>query len=240
MARFVTTQWSMVLAAAGRQPESEEALERLCSLYWQPVYAFVRREGYDVPDAQDLTQGFFARLIEKRDFAGADSGRGRFRSFLLGACRHFLSNERDRANAKKRGGERRTLPIDLAAAEAKLQEWFADASTPETAFERQWCRTLLHSALDSLRADYEAAGHESLFERLAPFLAFEDAAGSHADAARELGMTAGAVKVAVHRLRRRYRDAVRRAVADTVETDAEVDEEMRYLLAIAARGGPQP
>ncbi|HEU5162280.1 MAG TPA: sigma-70 family RNA polymerase sigma factor [Thermoanaerobaculia bacterium] len=237
MARFVTTQWSMVLDAAGRQPESEEALAHLCARYWQPVYAFVRGEGYDAPDAQDLTQGFFARLIEKRDFASADPARGRFRSFLLGACRHFLANERDRASAKKRGGEVQRIPIDLAVAEATLRDALADELTPEIAFERQWCRALLGSALDAVRSDYLAAGNEALFERLAPFLTLDEDGGSHADAAHDLGMSAGAVKVAVHRLRRRYRDAVRRAVADTVATEGEVDDEMHHLLATVARSG---
>lgn len=235
--RFATTQWSLVLAAG--QPGSagaEEALARLCSLYWYPVFAFVRRRGHTSDEAQDLTQGFFTRLIEKGDLEDADRSRGRFRSFLLTACQHFLSNERDHAHAKKRGGGILPISIDVAAAEGRYERALAHSETPERLYERQWCLTLLAAVLDDVREDYEAAGKADLFDRLKDFLTGDEEAGSHADAARDLGMTAAAVKVAVHRLRRRYREALRRRVADTVETDQDVDDEIRHLLQTV--GGP--
>jgi len=218
--------------AAGRRgsADAEEALGRLCALYWYPVFAFVRRQGHPTDEAQDLTQGFFARLIEKGDLEDADRRRGRFRSFLLTACQHYLANQRDRARAQKRGGGLLPISIDVAAAESRYQRALAHEHTPERLYERQWCLTLLSSVLDDVREDYEAAGKGRVFDRLKDFLTGDEGAGTHADAARELGMTAAAVKVAVHRLRRRYRDALRRRVADTVETDEEIDDEIQHLL----------
>ena len=236
--RFATTQWSLVLAAGRRgSAGAEEALARLCALYWYPVFAFVRRQGHLPDDAQDLTQGFFTRLIDKGDLGDADRNRGRFRSFLLTACQHYLSNERDRARADKRGGGRLPVSIDGAAAESRYERALAHTETPERLYDRQWCLTLLAGVLDGLREDYEAAGKDRVFERLKDFLTGDDGAGTHAEAARELGMTADAVKVAVHRLRRRYRDALRSRVADTVETAQDVDDEIRHLLKTLA--GPR-
>jgi DNA-directed RNA polymerase specialized sigma24 family protein len=229
--RFATTQWSLVLAAGERGSEAaEEALARLCALYWYPVFAFVRRQGHPIDEAQDLTQGFFTRIIEKGDLGDADRSRGRFRSFLLTACQHFLSNERDREHAQKRGGGRPALSIDVAAAEGRYERALAHAETPERLYERQWCLTLLAGVLEGLREDYEAAGKGRVFDRLKGVLTAEEGAGTHADAARELGMTEAAVKVAVHRLRRRYREELRRRVADTVGSAEEVEDEIRYLL----------
>ena len=229
--RFATTHWSLVLAAGQRgSAGAEEALARLCSLYWYPVFAFVRRQGHLPEDAQDLTQGFFTRLIEKGDLGDADRNRGRFRSFLLTACQHYLSNERDRARAEKRGGGRLPVSIDVAAAESRYVRAPAHSETPERLYERQWCVTLLAAVLDDVRQDYEAAGRTAVFDRLKRFLTGDEGAGTHAEAARDLGMTADAVKVAVHRLRRRYREALRSRVADTVETDQEIEDEIRHLL----------
>ncbi len=229
--RFETTQWSLVLAAGqGGSAAAEEALARLCSLYWYPVFAFVRRRGYTADDAQDLTQGFFARLIEKGDLRAADRNRGRFRSFLLTNCQYFLANERDRAFSRKRGGGRVPLPIDVAAAEGRYERAFAHTETPERLYDRQWSLALLDGVFEALRAEYAATGRAGLFDRLKEFLTAADDAGTHADAAREMGTTAGAVKVAVHRLRRRYREELRRRVADTVGSDRDVDDEIRYLL----------
>lgn len=235
--RFATTQWSLVLAA-GRPGSAgaEEALARLCALYWYPVFAFVRRQGHARDEAQDLTQGFFARLIEKGDLGDADRGRGRFRTFLLTACRHYLSNEWDRARAAKRGGGLLPLSIDVAAAEGRYERALAHAETPERLYERQWCLTLLAAVLDDVRQDYEAGGKGRLFDRLKGFLTGEEDTGPHAEAAHDLGMTAEAVKVAVHRLRLRYRDALRRRVGDTVDTEQEVDDEIQHLLKTL--GGP--
>ena len=225
------------MLAAGQRgsAEAEEALGRLCSLYWYPVFAFVRRQGHQRDDAQDLTQGFFTRLIEKGDLGDADRSRGRFRSFLLTACQHYLSNERDRAHAKKRGGGLLPVSIDVAAAESRYERALAHSETPERLYERQWCLTLLAGVLDDVREEYEAAGRVALFDRLKDFLIGDEAAGTHADAAGDLGMTAAAVKVAVHRLRRRYRDALRRRVAETVEAAQDVDDEIRHLLKTLER-----
>jgi DNA-directed RNA polymerase specialized sigma24 family protein len=229
--RFATTAWSLVLAAGRRGSlDGEEALARLCALYWYPVFAFVRRRGHPVEEAEDLTQAFFARLIEKGELAAADRERGRFRTFLLTACQHFLLNERDRALAVKRGGRVTAIPLDLAAAEERYQGSLGHAETPERLYQRQWCLTLLAAVLDTLERDYRAAGNGPLFERLRGFLTMDDAAGTHADAASDLGMTSAAVKVAVHRLRRRYRDALRERVAETVDFEESVDDELRFLL----------
>jgi RNA polymerase sigma factor (sigma-70 family) len=230
-ARFATTQWSLVLAAGNRgSPDAEEALARLCSLYWYPVFAFVRRQGNSSEEAQELTQSFFTRLIDKNDLEDADRSRGRFRTFLLASCRHFLSNEYDRARRIKRGGDRVPISLDVALAEGRYQRALAHAETPERLYDRQWCLSLLDGVLETLREEYAAAGNDRLFDRLRGFLTFDESAGSYADAAGDLGMTPAAVKVAAYRLRRRYRDALRRCVADTVASDSEVDDEIRYLL----------
>lgn len=230
--RFATTHWSLVLAAG--QPDADgaaEALARLCSLYWYPVFAFVRRRGHSADEAQDLTQGFFTRLIEKGDLGAADRSRGRFRTFLLTACQHFLSNERDRALTIKRGGGQVSISIDVADAEGRYEGALAHAETPESLYERQWCLTLLASVLDDLREHYVSTGNEQLFDRLREFLTAGESPGSHADAARDLDMTPNAVKVAVHRLRKRYRGALRERIADTVASPEDIDDEIRHLLA---------
>lgn len=220
------------MLAAGRPGThgADEALARLCALYWYPIFAFVRRQGRSAEDAQDLTQAFFARLIEKGDLGDADRSRGRFRTFLLTACQHFLFNERDRARAEKRGGGRVPISIDVAAAEGRYERGLAHGETPERLFDRQWCLALLAAVLDGLRADYEAAGKGPLFDRLKDQLTGDGGSGTYADAARDLVMTEAAVKVAVHRLRSRYRDELRRRVADTVASPADVEDEIRYLL----------
>ena len=236
--RFETTQWSLVLAA-GRpgSPGAEEALAGLCARYWYPVFAFVRRQGYRAADAEDLTQGFFARLIEKGDLGAADRERGRFRSFLLANCRFYLANERDRVTAGKRGGGRVPLSIDVAAAEARYERALAHEERPERAFDRQWSLTLLDDVFEALGAEHAAAGKAAQFERLKEFLGGGRDAGSYDDAARDLGTTAGAVKVAVHRLRRRYREELRRRVAETVGSEAEVEDEIRHLLKTLGTAG---
>lgn len=237
-ARFATTHWSIILAAATRDsPAAEEALTHLCSLYWYPIFAFVRREGYSIDDAEELTQSFFTRLIEKNDISDADRSRGRFRTFLLGSCRHFLSNARDREQTVKRGGRVMRIPIEAALAEEQYVRALAHAETPERLYDRQWCLSLLGSVLDELRREYQAAGRERLFDRLGGFLTFDENAGTYADAARDLEMTPAAVKVAAYRLRGRYRDALRRSVRDTVASEDEVDDEIRYLLSTLEQGG---
>jgi RNA polymerase sigma factor (sigma-70 family) len=235
--RFATTQWSLVLAAGERgSPAGQEALSRLCTIYWHPVYAFVRRRGCSKEEAEDVTQGFFTRLIEKGDLAGLDRSRGRFRSFLLSACQHYLANERDRASAQKRGGGLRAASIDTEDAEARYGRALAHGETPEVAYERQWVLTLLARVLDELRDEYAATGRGAQFDRLKAFLPIDDHAGSHADAARDLGTSVGAVKVAVHRLRNRYREALHAAAAATVASEDDVADEIAYCLrALAGR-----
>lgn len=236
--RFFTTQWSLVLAAA--EPGSSagrEALTRLCTAYWYPVFAFVRSRGHSPEQAEDLTQGFFARLIEKGDLARADRSRGRFRSFLLSACQHYLANERDRDAALKRGGGQAIVSIDVVDAEQRYGRLLAHGETPEVVYERQWVLTLLAEVLSELRDEYAATGRETQFDRLKRFLTRDDDAGTHAEAARDLGMSEGAVKVAVHRLRSRYRETLRATVEATVASEAEVNDEIAFCLRVLTRRG---
>jgi len=197
-------------------------------MYWYPVFAFVRRQGHSADEAQDLTQGFFTRQLEKRELGQADQDRGRFRSFLLTACRHFISNEQDRVRAIKRGGGAVAIPIDIVEAEGRYERALVSVETPERLYERQWGLTMMAVVLDSVRKEYVAAGNERLFDRLSEFVT--DPAGTHADAARDLDMSVPAVKMAVHRLRRRYREALRERVADTVASPDQVDDEIRHLM----------
>lgn len=230
-ARFPTTQWTLVVSAGhDSTTQSAEALAKLCALYWYPVFAFVRRRGYDADQAQDVTQSFFARMIEKGDLADANRDLGRFRTFLLTSCQHFLSNERDRERAGKRGGGVVPIPIDVAMAEGRYERSLAHEETPERAYERQWCLTLLAAVLDDVRMEYSSAGKHQLFDRLKSFLTVDADAGPQAEAAADLDMSVAAVKVAVHRLRRRYRDALKQRVADTVTSAEEIDDEIRFLL----------
>lgn len=230
---FTATHWSVVLAA-GQQgsPRAVAALETLCRTYWHPLYVYVRRRGYGPEDAQDLTQQFFAQFLEKEGFSRADPDRGKFRSFLLKSIQHFLADEWKRAHRAKRGGGTRTLPWDSQAAEECCRADLAEAMTPERAYERRWAMTLLEQVLTSLRGDYVQAGKPRLFEALQDFLWGPEASLSYAQLAGELGMTEGAIRVAVHRLREHYRDRLRAAVAQTVDKSGEVDEELRYLIAL--------
>lgn len=227
---FATTRWSLVAAAQDpAAPESRQALADLCAAYWYPVYAYVRRRGHDHHQAQDLTQAFFARLLEKNDLADADRTRGRFRSFLLTACQHFLANQHDRATAKKRGGGRPHVALDFADADRRYSHEPAHADTPERLFDRRWALDLLDRALTELRTEYEDSGRGKLFEALKGTLT--GGTEAYAELAQSLDMTEGAVKVAVHRLRQRYRDRLRAAIAETVEKPEDVDDEVRDLFA---------
>jgi RNA polymerase sigma factor (sigma-70 family) len=229
--RFATTRWSQVIAAGdARTPDAGEALARLCELYWYPLYAYVRRWGYDADEAQDLTQEFFSRLLEKHYLRDADPARGRFRSFLLASLKHFLSNERDRVNAVKRGGRATVLPLEFESAEGRYSLEPPDAETPETVYERRWALTLLERTLGRLRAEFEGAGRQALFSRLEGHLTGEQDTVPYAELGRELGMSEGAIKVAVHRLRRRFGALLRAEILETVSDPDEVDEEIRYLF----------
>jgi RNA polymerase sigma-70 factor (ECF subfamily) len=228
--RFATTHWSVVVAAKGSTPQARQALAELCSAYWYPVYAYIRRQGSSVQDAQDLTQEYFARLLEKDFLRAVDPNRGKFRSFVLASCKHFLCNERDRATTLRRGGGRKHVSFDLQNAEERYLLEPAHSVTAEKLFERRWALTLLDHVLAQLRQEFEASGKESLFDQLKIFLMGAPDKVPHAQLADELNMTAGALKVAVHRLRRRYRELLRQEIARTVAEPAEVEDEIRALF----------
>jgi len=220
---FVTTHWSLVLTACrGDSTCASAALASLCQTYWYPLYAYVRRRGYAVEDAQDLTQEFFARLLEQQWLGQADRGRGRFRTFLLSAMSHFLANEWDKARAKKRGGTAQLVPLPLDSAETRYVKEPADPSTPEQAYERRWAVTLLDQVLERLEKEYAAEGKAELFKGLKECLIGDADNRPYAILAVKLGLSEGALKVAVHRLRKRYRQLLREEIANTVVTPAEV------------------
>lgn len=228
---FATTRWSLVAAARDpAAPEARQALAELCGLYWYPVYAYVRRRGHDHHAAEDLTQAFFARLLEKHDVAAADRTRGRFRSFLLTACQHFLANRHDHETAKKRGGGAVHVSLDLDRASERFAREPAVDDSPERAFGRLWALDLLGRTVEALRGEYADSGRARLFDELKACLTGGAGAG-YAELAERLGLTEGAVKVAVHRLRQRYRDRLRGAIAETVASPKEVDDEIRDLFA---------
>jgi RNA polymerase sigma-70 factor (ECF subfamily) len=230
---FATTHWSVVLAAQDAQsPRSAEALERLCRQYWPPVYAFVRRRGHGPADAQDLTQEFFARLIEKNYLQAADAAKGKFRTLLLTAVTRFLINERERALAQKRGGGAPHFSLQTDHAEEGYRVEPADPATPETIYERRWAETVLATVLTRLRRELEAAGQPERFEVLKPFLAAERQAPSGAEVAARLGLSESAVYSAVHRLRRRYGELLREEIAHTVAQPDEIEEELRHLVRV--------
>ena len=233
---FPVTRWTVVLAASGTpSPESAAALERLCSSYWYPLYAFVRRTGHSPPDAEDLTQEFFARLLEHNWIAHADRDKGRFRSFLLMAMKRFLAKEWDKAKTLKRGGQVRMVPLQFETAETRYTREPADTRTPEQVYEKQWALTLLESVLKALREDYARDGKGALFHALEPCLIGSRDTQPYAALGAQLGMTEGAARVAVCRLRERYRECLRAEIAHTVASPAEVDEELRHLFRVMAR-----
>ncbi len=228
---FRTTRWSVVLAAGkSTTRESRAALEHLAESYWYPLYSYVRRRGHGEEEARDLTQAFFALLLERDDLAGAAPERGRFRAFLLTALKHFLVNEAERARAVKRGGGRAPVSIEAGDADTRYSLEPADELTPEKQFERAWARSVLDRTLDRLRAEYEGRGKSELFERLKDYLIAGDEGMPYKAVADELGLSEGAIKVAVHRLRVRYRKALRAEILDTVSDPSEVEDEMRQLF----------
>ncbi len=234
---FVSTHWSVVLSATDTSaPGSREALETLCCTYWYPLYAYTRRKGYSPEDAQDLTQGFFARFLEKNYLDDVDRGKGKFRSFLLASLEHFLTNEWRDARAQKRGGGRPLVSLDAALAEDRYRLEPVEPLTPEKVFERRWAFTVLEMAMERLREEYEAQGKAALYAELKSAISSEAEQASYAEKAARLNQTVNAVKMAALRLRRRYRELLRAEVANTLGDESEVDQELRHLLAILSGG----
>jgi RNA polymerase sigma-70 factor (ECF subfamily) len=232
---FATTHWSVVLAAANEEtPEAAAALERLGRTYWYPLYAYVRREGHSPPDAQDLTQEFFARLLARHSLARVAPEKGKFRSFLLASMRHFLSDQRERARTAKRGGGAVILSLDAQEAEDRYRLEPIDRLDAEKIYERRWAMTLLEQALKRLGEESASAGKTELFERLRRYVAGESEA-TWGEAAFELGLSEGAMKAAVHRLRARYRALLRDEIAQTVADPAEIEVEVRYLIRVISQ-----
>lgn len=227
---FATTHWSLIYAAGrGESTQERAALSAMCEAYWYPIYALVRRRGFNAQDALDLTQGFFARILEKRDFDGADPERGRFRSYLSGAMINFIKNSEREKRAAKRGGDQAVLSLDHEAAEDRYRLEATDSNSPEKQYDRDWALVLIDRALDALREAYRSSGKANLFEALEPLLTGADSE-SYATLAEQLGMKEGALKVAVHRLRKRFRAELQREIAQTVSDPSQVDSELAQLF----------
>jgi len=230
---FGTTHWSVVLAAGDdKSASSREALEKLCRAYWRPIYTYVRRRGHAPPEAEDLTQAFFAHFLERKLLTVVDRQRGRFRTFVLHACEYFLAKQWRDASRIKRGGGQEVFSLDVAAAEDCYHNGPADQMTPERLYERQWALALLDVALDQLKQEWTAAGKETLFATLRIFLSGEPKTTTCAQTALELGMSEGAVRTAVHRLRQRYGEILRAEVAQTLSRPEDLEDELRHLLTV--------
>jgi RNA polymerase sigma-70 factor (ECF subfamily) len=235
--QFATTRWSLVLAARGDVSSTgvHAALATLCEMYWYPLYAFLRRQGYGAEDAQDLTQAFFARVLEKRAIERADPARGRFRSFLLASLKHFTANQYDRDVAKKRGGALIITSLDVEQAEDRLQMEPPSNETPERVFDRRWALTLLERVMSRLETELIHSNKRAQFNTLKAYLTGDQPQLSYAETALQLGTSEGAVKVAVHRIRRRFRDLLRDEIAHTVASADEIDDEIRHLWSAVGR-----
>jgi RNA polymerase sigma factor (sigma-70 family) len=231
-AQFATTRWSVVLSARDdRASQAQASLATLCQTYWYPLYVYVRRQGHGAPDAQDLTQEFFARLLEQKSLEQVRREKGKFRSFLLASLKHFLANEWDRARALKRGGGQELISLDADSAETRYSLEPTHGETADKIFDRRWALTLLDATLNRLRQEFANEGKAKIFEALKFTLTAERGTTPYADLATTLGLSEGAVKVSVHRLRQRYREVLRAEIADTVGTAGEVEEELRHLFA---------
>ena len=236
--QFNTTHWTVVYEAGDSQsPDSFRSMEKLCRDYWFPLYAYVRRRGFDVHTAQDLTQGFIARLLARKDLKAADQSRGRFRTFLLTALQHYIADEWDKANRQKRGGGVRDLSLEELAAEERYAREPVDGTTPEALYERRWAQDFVRMVLARLRSELQSAGKEKVFEAL-KFTLTSGEQRPYAELAQRLQMSEGALKVAVHRLRKRYSDIFREEIARIVQRPEDVEDELRHLL-LAARGNPR-
>jgi RNA polymerase sigma factor (sigma-70 family) len=231
-APFTTTHWSVVLKAQSESPAAQEALEKLCRSYWRPIYSFVQRQGIGQAEAEDLTQAFFADLLEHRSLTAVRKEKGRFRSYLLGALKYFLADERRRVMAIKRGKGQRLIPLDELGADEGFEIEPADPITAEQIYERRWASTVLDRVLGLLKNEYGAAGNAALFNSLKQLLPDEPGAPSQADVAGQLGMTDNAVRQAFYRFRQRYQSLLREEIAHTVATPGDVEDELRHLIAV--------
>ena len=230
-AKVATTQWSQVLTARdGSESQARAALESLCQTYWQPLYAYIRHQGSSPEEASDLTQGFFAEFLEKDFLSSVDPDKGRFRSFLLASLRNFLSHERDRERALKRGGGTLTLSLDVEVGEAGYALRPVEATTPIDVFERRWAMTVLDRAMDRLQREIDSSGDEISLEHLKQYLTSAEPQVPYRETAETLGVSEGAVATAVHRLRKRYGRCLRAEIAETVVDPGHVDDELRHLL----------
>jgi RNA polymerase sigma-70 factor (ECF subfamily) len=229
-AAFVTTHWSVVLQAQDESPAAQKALEDLCRTYWRPIYGFVRREGAKPEEAKDITQGFFALILERKDFQSVRKEKGRLRSFLLASLKHFMANERRDAAAIKRGGGRTLIPLDGIVDEDSAELDRSDMLSADLLYDRKWAFTVLDRVFARLREESKASANTPLLDRLNTLLSDEPDRPSQAEIAHEFGMTENAVKQAFHRLRQRYRQLLREEVAQTVATPAEVEDELRHLI----------
>jgi RNA polymerase sigma-70 factor (ECF subfamily) len=237
-AKFATTQWSQVLAVyGGSTQQSRDALEQLCEAYWYPLYAYVRRQGYDPDQARDLTQAFFGHLLESDLIQVADPDRGKFRSFLLTSLKNFLSHERDKAGALKRGGGAQTVSLDVDDAETRFHREPADELTPDVLFERRWAMTLMERAMSRLAVESQQSGHPERFDHLKLYLTGSEPHIPYKEVAQTLDMSDSAVRVAIHRMRKRYGELLREEIADTVADPDQLDEELRHLLTVLSDSG---
>ena len=229
---FATTHWSVVLEAQSESPAAQEALEKLCRTYWWPIYGFVRRHGYSPEEAQDLTQGFFALLLERRDLDAVRREKGRLRSYLLASLKKFLAKAHRRAMTLKRGEGRALVPLDELLARERADLEPADTLTADRIFERRWALTLLEQVLTRLESEYRSAGNAKLFDCLKESLSDEPGRRSQAEVAAELGMTENAVKQAFHRMRQRYRQLLHDEIAQTVAVPGDVEDELRHFISV--------
>ena len=231
-AAFRTTHWSVVLEAQGESPAAQEALEKLCRTYWRPIYAFLRRQGFRPAEAEDITQGFFAQLLERRSLNAVRKEKGRLRSYLLGALKYFLADEQRRSMAIKRGKGQRLIPIQELRADERIEMEPADPVTAEMIYERRWALTVLEQVLGRLKDEYRTAGNAALFNSLKELLPDEPGSPSQAEIAAHLGMTENAVRQAFHRFRQRYQSLLREEIAHTVATPGDIEDELRHLIAV--------
>jgi len=229
---FTTTHWTVVLEAQSESPAAQEALEKLCRTYWRPIYSFVQRQGIAPDEAEDVTQAFFVDLLEHKSLTAVRKEKGRFRSYLLGALKYFLADERRRAMAIKRGKGQRLIPLQELSANERIEKEPADPVTAEQIYERRWASTVLERVLGLLKNEYVAAGNAVLFDSLKQLLPDEPGSPSQADIAGQLGMTANAVRQAFHRFRQRYQSLLREEIAQTVATPGDIEDELRHLIRV--------